>query len=107
MPPPMPDARLELPNGKHAEFQVHPTHAEYRKAFQAIARITEAEMGDKLAIMVDLSLIFLVSWNAVDRDGKELGLTADDFERCPQDTLTAVYNRATEIFKAIPTPKLS
>jgi hypothetical protein len=104
-PVPMPDGKLDLPDGKHALLQTRPTHAEYKRAFKAMVGVLEGKDEDKLEVMTDLVEVFLVEWDVVDRDGAVLGRDRAAIERCPQDVMTLVFNRASEIFKAIKVPK--
>lgn len=104
-PPPMPDGRVDLPDGKHALLQTRPTHAEYKRAFKAMVGTMGREDGDKLEVMTDLVEVFLVEWDVLDRDSNVLGRDRAAIEHCPQDVLTLVFNRASAIFQAIQAPK--
>jgi hypothetical protein len=101
----MPSGTVSLPSGGTAELQTQPTNAEYTSAFKVIVGITEAAPADKLDRIPDFVAIFLTSWTAKDRAGAELGIDSESISRSLQVDLIAVYQRATQIFKAIEIPK--
>lgn len=104
-PLPMPDGKVDLPNGQYAILETRPTHGEYKKLFAAIVGAIGAEPADKLDVMTEVVEVLLKEWTATDREGQPLGRTRADIERCPQETLIPVFDRGSAIFKAIPVPK--
>lgn len=99
--------RVEFPpTDEYAVLETRPTHQEYVKLLEATARLAEATLEKKFAVMSEYVAVLLREWRVLDRDGNPLERTVEGIAAAPYDRTRPIFERATAIFRSLPTPNL-